>query len=314
MVSCCYAFGMTIDVVLIPVGVTTSGAPQVVAYSDAGTWLRAPLDGTPSATAQTLMSQLPTGLRHVLDERNATPLPLAFKERQGHTTLVFSVACPIPLADRGGPPDWIPLLAPPTKYSEARKRGSSAVTDLPLVETVLEWWAEQLEEKSAVLAFLPRHFTARQVRDVYNAFWGYEQDTDRFAEWSGVGPSKATGSLTTFVERTSLEDDDLVAEIAAALQRAHAAITGRPLELTAAVTLGLRASDSQVGINPIYDSGGHEVGLDVLDAAAAMVASQRRARGKRPTWFRRTADEIHDREKLERLWATRPAWMYPATQ
>lgn len=84
---------------------------------------------------------------------------------------------------------------------------------------MLEYWAERLEEQSALISFLPQYFTARQARDLYNAFWGYEQD------------------------------DDLVETIAETLQKAHAAIHGTDLVPSRAFTLALRSRDGMVGID-----------------------------------------------------------------
>ena len=201
----CYSFRVSIDVMLIPVTVRPGPDPQVAAFRDGDDWLRAPLEGAPSATAAALVDQLPAQIRFVLAERGIVPEPVAFKEsRDGSqlTTLIYSIPVPMPFAD----PDlkderWIDLLEPSTRYAEARQRGSDAVADVPRAETILEWWAERLEEQSALIAFLPRYFTARQARDVYSAFWGYDQDADRFAAWSGIGANKPDAALSRYVER-----------------------------------------------------------------------------------------------------------------
>src|SRR5436190_1241917 len=127
---------------LIPVTVRPGPAPRVAAFRDDESWLRAPLDGAPSATAASLVAQLPAQIRFIMSERGVLPEPVAFKEsRDGSqlTTLIYSIPVPMPVAA----PDlkderWINLLEPSTRYAEARQRGSAAVADIPRAETMLE--------------------------------------------------------------------------------------------------------------------------------------------------------------------------------
>jgi len=207
---------MSFEVVLIPVSVRPGPDPQVVAFRDGDTWASARLDGgAPSATAAALLGQLPAEIRFVLDERGIEPEPAAFKESKdgSNVTLIYSVPVPMPFADLDLKDErWIDLLEPSTGYADALQRGSDAVADVHRAGTILEWWAERLEEQSALIAFLPRYFTARQARDVYSAFWGYEQDADRFAAWSGIGANKPDGALSKYVSATSVNDDDLLDE------------------------------------------------------------------------------------------------------
>ena len=67
-----------------------------------------------------------------------------------------------------------------------------------------------------------------------------------------------------------------------------------------------------VGLDPTFDDADGDPDVrQALTAAAALVAYQRRARGPKPSWFRRVDGPIQHREKLTQLWATRPSWIYP---
>jgi hypothetical protein len=300
---------------LIPVTVRPGPDPQVAAFRDGDHWLRAPLEGAPSATAASLVDQLPTQIRFVLAVRGVLPEAVAFKESPdgSQLTLIFSIPVPMPFAD----PDlkderWIDLVEPSTRYTEARQRGSDAVADVPRAGTILEWWAERLEEQSALIAFLPRYFTARQARDVYSAFWGYDQDADKFAAWSGIGANKPHGALSKYVEASTVSDDGLVGEFASAIKEAHVKTTSSRLDDSVVFRLALRASDGTVGLDPTFDGADGDANVRrALTAASALVAYQRRAPGPKPSWFRRVDGPIQHREKLTRLWATRPSWIYP---
>jgi len=302
---------VAISVELIPVSVASGASPQVVAFQPDGTWLKAPLASSPTATAKALVKLLPAHVQFVLGERGTVPEAVAFKEDRKNpadVTLVYSIPIPMPLAEGAG---WVALLDPATKHKEAKRRGDAAVhRHVFRAGTLLEYWAERLEEQSALIAFLPRYFTARQARDVYNAFWGYEQDADRFASWSGIGLGKNDGALSPYAEQQELENDDLVETIAETLQRAHTAIHGTDLAASRAFTLALRSSDGMVGIDPDFDAGDTSLG-PVLAAAAALVAYQQLLRGPKPTWFRRIDGPIEHHDKLTKLWATRPTWIYP---
>ena len=71
------------------------------------------------------------------------------------------------------------------------------------------------------------------------------------------------------------------------------------------------ASDGTIGLDPFseLDTGGL-VERSALFSAAALVAYQVRARGPKPSWFRKTAAESDAGQKLKDLYTPRPTWAY----
>lgn len=301
---------MRTDVVLIPVSVSPGPDPQPVALTGRDGWLRAKANTDPAGAAARLAEDLPREVRWVLDARGTRPEAVTFKQSTRHDgiDLIYTIPLPTPFADaRLGGREWIPLAEPPTRWSEAKARGASVISDTEGAELMIEWWAERLEEDTALLAFLPRYFTARQARDVYSAFWGYEQDADGFATWSGLG--KRTGAFSEYVEAADLSPGDLIEELLAAITEVEALDDADPLEQSRASLFAVRASEGLVGIDPAHDLGPAGDRLS-LTSAAAHVAHQRRVRGPRPTWFRRADDQIKSKLKLPSLYTPRPTWMY----
>jgi hypothetical protein len=227
-------------------------------------------------------------------------------------TLVYTIALPAPLAepDLPGAEQWIPLLNGCRTQTEARERGRHLLKATGPAKSAVEYWREELEEETRLFEFLPRYFTARQARDVYSAFWGYEQDPDGFATWAGIGPNKE-GVLSEYIEEVPLDDGALLPELVKAVREADPSSTMTELE---AVLLCQKASTRAVGLWPRTDIDAEAPqALPSLAVAASLVAYQRPARGPKPAWYMRKRDGF-DAERLERLYAPRAVWVFEPLQ
>ena len=149
---------MRVKVTLIPVSVrVATGAPQFIGLRSDGGWPSIHVDKSPRDAAMTLQRNLPAELQAVMTARKISPRKVTFKEDGNTVELIYTLALPIPMGDldvEDG--EWVPLLAPATKYADAKQLGFHAVQpEIGHAGTLLEWWKEDLEEQAGVLAFLP---------------------------------------------------------------------------------------------------------------------------------------------------------------
>ena len=303
---------MKVNVSLVAVSVRygVGDAPQFVGLQMGGNWPTKGVRGTVSETVTALQESLPRELQPALKARAMEPQRITFFDRDGELTLIYSVALPIPLGDiEMDGAEWVSLLEPASKHADARLLGSKAVADIKGAESQLEWWKEFLEEKAGVLAFLPEYFTARLARDVYSAIWGYWQDADSFAKWSGIGAGQ-DGQLSQWVENLGpLAKGSLADRLAEALIAAGGddSEVARGLAAEAAE----KASRDAIGLDPNVAVAG--VPRHVLSTAASIVAFQRQGvRGPKPAWFRQLRGVEAAGSKLRELYTPRPTWAYPA--
>ncbi|MCK5929049.1 MAG: hypothetical protein KAG80_12715 [Nocardioides sp.] len=190
-----------------------------------------------------LLELLPPSGRVLLESLGASPRPVTFIRDGATLTLLYTVAVPSPLVDASLVGDvttdaplpegedasgtgagvwegmqWRRLVRPHAYRKEAMALGTRGLATLPHGEIVVDFWRQRLEERAAFVEFLPRYVTNPQVRDLYSAVWGYEQDPPAFSRWSGLGDiagpkgRKGDGSsaLAPFVTQVP---DDVRAEV-----------------------------------------------------------------------------------------------------
>lgn len=272
--------------------------------------------GNPKQTALALVDTLPAEYRHVVDQLGIEPAEVSFDSQPASSgsqlTLIYSIVLPVALADPDAPgaEGWIPLVESGGSQTQARRRGSDLLRNEPYGKRLAEYWREELEEETRLFAFLPRYFTGRQARDVYSAFWGYEQDPDGFATWSGIGQNKE-GVYSDHIEDQDLGEGDLLPAQVHAVLKADSANTLGGSD-AAATLLCESASNGAVGLWPRSRAVGSatETALMPLLAAASLVAYQRTSRGPKPNWYKRKAAKPCV-ERLERLYAPRAVWVFP---
>lgn len=309
---------LSLEVAVIPVAVRHDGVdhrPTLMAWpAPDGHWTRHSLVGTAASTAQVaLQESLPPGAAVL--QAQLHPAPITFVEERRRLVLLYTAALPMALCDPAAPEAdrWLPLLAPEAKASDARRIGEGMLADAPFTRSVLNHWRQALEETGAALTFLARHWTVAQLRDVYSAVWGYDQDTASFTKWALRSP----GVFKPLQDKLP-PNSDLTDELADALADADAFISGptagsasrarrpppaankplwaalsRSIKPTAATGLGLVKGPLPVAI---------------MAAAAAVVAYQTSTRGPAPTWYT-TAVERPEEHQLEQVYAPRPAWL-----
>ncbi len=233
----------------------------------------------------------------------------------GLVTLIYSIALPAPLADPDAPDAglWIPLLEFGGSQAEGSKLGSQLLRqDDPFAKIAVEYWREELEEETQLFAFLPRYFTARQARDVYSAFWGYQQDPNRFSTWSGIGVNKKNGSYSDYIEEAGdLNRSDLLDAQVDAVMAADATQALGNRFAASLLCDKFRASDRAVGLWPSSSAAASTPveALPAIQVAASLVAYERPSRGPKPTWYKRTAERPTDR-RLTEIYAPRAVWMF----
>ncbi len=311
-------FGMRVEVVLVPVSVqmgsSTSGL-RVVGFRSGDAWARRVVKGSANQTARAMLDELPAEYRHVVAKLGLEPSGVGFKEEEANGValmLIYSIALPVPLADPDvpGAERWIPLLEAGGSQAQARRRGSDLLRKHePYAERLVDYWREELEEETRLFAFLPRYFTARQARDIYTAFWGYDQDPDGFATWSGIGQNKK-GVYSEHIASCDLEAGDLLSpQVDAVLEADSTNVLGGRFGAT---LLCESASDAAVGLWPRPSAVGSAPieALAPLQAAASLVAYQRTSRGPKPSWYMREA-ETPTEDRLEQLYAPRAVWVFP---
>jgi hypothetical protein len=312
--------GMRVEVVLVPVSVQMGSSAsdlRVVGFREGDAWAaRRVVKGSANQTARSLIDKLPLEYQHVVAKLDLEPSRVAFKEEEANgvvLTLIYSIALPTPLADPDvpGAERWITLLEAGGSQAQASRRGSDLLRDEePYANDLVEYWREELEEETRLFAFLPRYFTARQAREVYTAFWGYEQDPDGFATWSGIGKKKQGGVYSEYIALRGRKEENLLsAHVEAVLEADSTNVLGGSVGAT---LLCESASDGAVGLWPgasAVTSLPKEAQLPVL-AAAALVAYQRPSRGPKPSWYKRRADTPIE-QRLKELYTPRAVWVFP---
>jgi hypothetical protein len=332
---------MRADVVLVPVSVglppgadgsepSKSDIPALLGLADAnGEWLRAEVTADPDEALASLLARLPDGFCDILDFNRTVPNPVSFVDetRSGSpVSLIYSVALPAAvadIADRAALSDftWQPLLAPRRKFEDAIAEGPAMVSGAPYAHLVLDFWRQSLEETTDVLAFLPQYFTLRQLREMYNAVWGYEQDFNAFKAWAlkkktlgeyieDVGtkvPNFGDGNafqLTDGKVDVEAEDDRVAARIRQRLEIAHAAA------VFTSGKKGVSIATVAAAALPVMSGAGAGLILGYVTGAAIHgYARTQSAAGAKPTWYMRKSERPVVGDKLNIVYSPRPAWL-----
>lgn len=346
------------DLVLIPVAVGTprsgdvgdvagtdqSAPPALLALTDdAGQWRRRVIDADPEGALDSLLEALPDGYRDILEFNEISPQPVTFVDEtqtDGRVSLIYSIALPSAVAEllAGDDARWVPLVWPARTFSEAKERGPAMInTDLPYTYAVLDFWRQSLEETTAAFAFLPQYFTIRQLREIYSAVWGYEQDFNAFKNWAldvtFWEERPKPGTLGSYLEDVGTaipgfdvagasSDDtrafrvdadgevivDLPGDPAAAERLQQRLKIARAASVLAGGAAGAAATTVAL---PVLAAAGPALAVSYVTGAA--IHSYLRATstaGKKPTWYMRKSQRpvVHDR--FAKVYSPRPAWMY----
>lgn len=314
---------LDVDVAVIPVSVRQHGVsdrPTLMALPGGdGAWASEALVVTAAGTAQRVLAGcLPPGAEILQPERQPSPMTFVEERSRGRARLVllYTVALPMALCDPQAPDSgrWVPLLRPEAKASEARHVGDAMLAHVPFAIDIVDHWRQALEETGAGLRFLARHWTMPQLRDVYSAVWGYEQDTASFSKWA----LKRPGALTSLVEELQNRDltDELAETLAGASELADQAqgsggrraqrAAGRSATNMAAWTAVSRSLRPSTAVG--FSVGGVILPAAVLAATAGLVAYQASTRGPPATWYT-TLTSQPEQHKLEHIYLPRPAWL-----
>lgn len=323
-----------VEVVVVPVAVRQHGwekRPTLMGWpGEDGTWLRVRprdrADGSADRAAQQLLKDaLPPGAEHLLPWEDFRAGRVTFLEEtvagRARLTLLYTFALPMALADPEAPQRdrWIPLVKPEPKATEAREVGARMIGEAPHAFEIVDYWRRVLEATAGGLRFLSHYWAMPQLRDVYSAVWGYEQDPAAFSKWA-VG---RRGALSEAIK--AIKDADLTEELARALEGASTASS--PDEDRQEATHDLRQAATRTATMAAWEAltrtlrSPRGVGLKlgkgsplpptVIAGVAALVAYQASTRGPAPTWYETKVSEPQE-HKLERPYTPRPAWLVPA--
>jgi hypothetical protein len=328
---------VALNVLLVPVAVREqdeAGLPVLVGYAPQdGAWLSRRVQSSPEQTAGELLESMGEPFARLAERLQATPRPVTFRDetaRDRGVSLVYTLALPSALTEDGllAAAAWRPLLRPRASALDAQHVGRDMLTDLEYCHDVVDYWRQQLEERNCALGFLPRYFTVRQLRDVYSAVWGYEQDPDGFSKWAlGLRDDKQPlkrGALAGFIEELDLRPGDLDDDIArlmeedslglvarqAAADAPDGAVLGKLLAKLGKPTTAVGVGAASTAVLSIGAVVAPPVALAAAIAAGSLVAFQASTRGPRRTWYRRNVDGNDLDQPLERLYQPRPAWLY----
>lgn len=341
----------SLDVVVLPISVRDDDSRRPAPYAladEGGDWAWASNPRDPGVAAMDLLAKLIPVPLSSLNPKWLRPLGVTFFADRpdgsggpGRVTLVYTAAVPLALADPSvtGASRWIPILTPASTSDEASEVGRTMLVDHgirigQLLESVLDFWRQSLEETAAALLFLPDYWTMPQLRGIYSAVWGYEQDTAGFARWAITGTSAKTrakgkaapafgAAISSHVDLTDVSERLVqVLEAASATPGEESRGGGPGADTKERPRVGIdykRLVDelrrpagrtALVGL-PLMGAAAGLVGAllptNALVAAAARVAYQPNRQGQEPAWFRTVADQP-DNHRLERLYLPRPGW------
>jgi hypothetical protein len=308
-----------ISVVIVPVALAIEHEkPRIVGFRPGEAWLSRKHDGSrePLDIAFDLLQHSGLELVSNLALARESIEAVTFVEDNGSVDLVYTVALPVtaPLPGDTHPaageaandewssllPDLDPDLRASTPSAEWTQLVDHALTSLdPIARTVLEHWRQQVEETTAAMDLLPAYFTISQLRTVYAAIWGVEQDAGNFHRWAKT----TNAGIFREVDEAQI--------VAVRNEKAHAVLdsTGWPVDATPR-DIGV-AIGGLVGTSPGLISGAALAVSPALRTVGAVVGglvayqSSVRARGARAQWHTRTSD---DRTVLKELFAPRPIW------
>lgn len=222
--------------------------------------------------------------------RPAPPALAGANWDDGGITLVFTSGVPSPLAETAidisteTPYRWAILNESMGRRVKSRppveRRGTEAVA--------LDFWRQALEETDVALDLLPAYFNLLQLRSMYDAVWGYDQDPSGFRRWAVDRPG-AFQHLLAEVPDEAL-DGEFYRSLARLLPPESAA------EAAALTQQPLRSSDLK-GLGP------------AIAVASALSVNRLFSRpGPEPTWFARSSAWRRGPSWIQNLYPPRPAW------
>lgn len=314
-----------VEVVSVAVALAPETDPaRIVGYRPGGNWPRAQLSaGEPASEVAARLAR---------DWRSDHPLvadtdwhprvePVNFTEHEdGSLSIVYTFAVPLSVTlissdltphqpgDVG--PDWFALgptlPAPPddpthtsAKWKKFAERVDDAMRELdPIARLLLEHWRQQVEETTAAFELLPSYFTIPQLRWVYDALWGEQQDPGNFHRWV---TKTNEGICIPVDDQTVASKVDAIAN-RAMLLNGIATVAGNTSAIRAFTRNGL------VGASPrALGAAARFAPFAAVGAAAAIAAYQvARNPGKQPTWYK--AAHPGERIVLRDLYSPRPLW------
>ena len=154
---------------------------------------------------------------------------------------------------------------------------------------VLDYWRQAFEETDAALDFLPENLTLLQLRSLYDAVWGYDQDASGFKRWA-VERSGAFRHLLDEVPAGS----DLEATFFQAL--------GDQLSPALAAEAGALSRGSLTDVPP------NGTGLAIAVAAATTVNRLWSRPGPEPMWYRKSDQWVFGPTWIPNVYPPRPSW------
>lgn len=241
-----------------------------------------------------LTDQLPVGTpqsaMQELKEQSSRFLELVGADRvDDHTVVIYTSVIPMPLAEEALRGDGAELTWRTLSQKQGtrdmgrpdRRTGPDAV--------VLDYWRQAFEETDFALDFLPQYLSLLQLRGLYEAVWGYDQDPSGFRRWA-IDRTGAFSNLLAEVDDEEEMQGAFFKALADRLSPADAAKAG-----------AMTAGAFQAGL-------GKDLSLSVGLAAAASVNRLYPRRGPSPTWFRKTSVWRPGPTWIDHLYPPRPNW------
>jgi hypothetical protein len=313
---------------------TADQPPTLKAFVAAGgSWHTRRIHDSPQQAAEALFRESVPALISDLvapDGQQIQPVTFAVGEHdQSAITLIYTVALPMALgaalnaySDTAGPDvprtdvawgdrdRWRTVCATSPNKDAAKDAGSRAIsTDVDHAATILDFWRQQLEETAAATYFLAEYFTLPQLRDIYSAVWGYEQDSSSFNKWVRDALEYRAISLAAPAESPQSEsnkDPDLTDDLLKAL--------GTPAHIHEPLRRALKRMKfvgvSRTVIKALGPLAEEFIPLDHVVLAGSTVAYQSIAQGPKPTWYRRAVANPSGL-RVTSVYPPRPAWENP---
>jgi len=253
---------------------------------------RSLLADTLSELGATGHADAPASAREELQQLGTRFLDLTGAQPQDRSVdLVYTATIPTPLAEEelditaGSAYAWRTIITSRRKRNDQQAPRNRSGTEA----LVLDYWRQAFEETDMALDFLPRHLSLLQLRSLYDAVWGYEQDASGFKRWAIDRKGAFQNLLTEVPDPLSLETS-FFESLGSRLPPEQAAQAG-------AITAG--------GLDTAPPS---TLGLPIAIAAAMIVNKLYRRRGPDPTCMKKSDDWDFGPTWIESLYPPRPNW------
>jgi hypothetical protein len=239
----------------------------------------------------TALEEAATRATRVWEDLRPRDLSLAGAHQDGGalslvcTALVVSPLAEVDLDIAGGSTFGWRVLS---ESAGRRTRGARPVLHSGAEAIVLDHWRQALEETDVALDFLPGFVNLLQLRGLYDAVWGYDQDASGFKRWAVDRPGAFRDLLA------EAPSDDLDAAFYQAL--AHV-LPPESAAMAGALTSTPTGRGSLQRLGPV-------VGL----AAATTVNRLYPRPGPEPAWFTRSDRWRAGPSWIENLYPPRPSW------